>query len=437
MGRRRYLGRGVVFEPGGPLEIPNDMLNLWRGFGIAPKPGGCSLLRAHIFNVVCSGDQKLFDYLIKWMAYAVQHPDKPIGVAVAFLGPQGAGKGVVARTFGSFFGKHFVHITHGDQLTGRFNASLGTSCAVFLDEALWAGDKKGEGTLKALITEPSFQMEAKFRDPIMVENRLRIMVASNNDWAVPTGVGDRRWFVLNVTNTYAGTGHRDYWTALYAEIENGGAAAMLHDLFAMDLSGVDVRAVPHNKAKAQQQAHSFRGTTSWLYDILQEGALGSERWNEAGLTISKDHAYESYKAFSKERREWQPEIKDLWSKKIRNVLGPCVKDERQTNSFGKRVRSLKFASLADCRRRFETYVGAPNIEWEPTNEPEPATDATVRQTTDDLGDPTVLDAVDDAPSIEWEPDLENWPEDEPEYEAEYEPDCDPPEYEADGERESD
>ena len=29
----------------------------------------------------------------------------------------GAGKGVVARTFGKFFGKHFAHIANGDQLT--------------------------------------------------------------------------------------------------------------------------------------------------------------------------------------------------------------------------------------------------------------------------------------------------------------------------------
>ncbi len=180
-GRRQYPGRGVVFEPGGPLEIPNDMLNLWRGFGIIPKPGDWLLMRAHILNVVCSGQQKHFDYLLQWMAYAVQHLDKPMGVAVAFLGAQGAGKGIVARTFGEFFGKHFTHIANGDQLTGRFNASLGASCAVFLDEALWAGDRKGEGVLKALITEPSFQLEAKFRDPIMVENRLRIIVASNND----------------------------------------------------------------------------------------------------------------------------------------------------------------------------------------------------------------------------------------------------------------
>ncbi len=201
---------------------------------------------------------------------------------------------------------------------------------------------------------------------------------------------------------------------------------MLHDLLAMDLSGFDVRAIPHTTAKAQQQAHSFRGTMSWLYDILQEGAIGYEEWKEAGLTINKNHAYDRYKEFSKEHREWQPDIKDLWSKKIRNVLGPCVEDVRQTTGK-ERVRSFKFASLADCRRQFETHVGAQNIEWEPANAPEPATDATVHQTADDLGDPTVLDAVDDAPSIEWEPELapENWPEDEPDYEPEYEPDCDP------------
>ena len=57
--RRYYLGRGVVFEPGGPLEIPKDMLNLWRGFGIDPKPGDWSLLRNHIFNVVCSGRKNI------------------------------------------------------------------------------------------------------------------------------------------------------------------------------------------------------------------------------------------------------------------------------------------------------------------------------------------------------------------------------------------
>src|SRR6516162_11551431 len=153
---------------------------------------------------------------------AVQRPSEPSGVAVAFKGAQGAGKGVVARTLGKIFGKHFAHIANGEQLTGRFNASVATSVVVFLDEAFWAGEKKAEGILKALITEPRLQLEAKFRDPIMVDNHLHIMVASNSDWFVPAGMGDRRWFILDVADTYGGAGHREYWDALYAEIDTGG-----------------------------------------------------------------------------------------------------------------------------------------------------------------------------------------------------------------------
>jgi hypothetical protein len=384
-GRRQYLGRGAVFEPGGPLETPDDMINLWRGFGVEPARGKWSLLVAHIFNVVCSGNPEHFRYLIGLMAYHVQHPNEQLGVAIALLGPQGAGKGVVARTFGGLFGKHFTHISHGDQLTGRFNASLATSCVVFLDEAVWAGDKKGEGTLKALITEPTFQMEAKFRDPIMVKNTMSIWIASNNDWAVPAGVGDRRWFILHVADTYAGMGHPEYWHALYSEIENGGAAAMLYDLLKVPLTNFDPRAIPQTAAKAEQQVLSLRGTTSWLYHVLQEGTIGYS-WSDKGFTVATDGAYDHYKEFIKQRREWQPDIKAVWSKKMRAVLGSCVTESRPTVS-NQRVRSFQFAPLPDCRRQFAGYIGSPELEWAEPDEPM-LVGATVGQTAEDIGCPS-------------------------------------------------
>lgn len=301
------------------------------------------------------------------MALAVQHPNEPIGVAVALCGPPGAGKGVVARTFGKIFGKHFAHIANGEQLTGRFNAGLATSCLVFLDEALWAGDKKGEGVLKALITEPRLQLEAKFRDPIMVDNRLRIIVASNEDWVVPTGIGDRRWFILNVADTFAGTGHRDYWDALYAEIDNGGAEAMFCDLLAMDLTAFNVRAVPPTAAKAQQQVLSLNGTASWLHHVLQKGSVGCESWNGNGLTVDTSHAYMCYEDFSRKQHNWRPEVKAVWSKNVRTMLGPSIGDTRQ-QSGTQRIRSFQFASLSDCRRQFAQHIGAPDLEWEPADD---------------------------------------------------------------------
>jgi Family of unknown function (DUF5906) len=365
--RRQYIGRGAVFEPGGPLQVQGDMLNMFRGFAIDPAPGTWSLMQAHILNVLCNGQQEIFDYLIRWMAWSVQKVDQPIGVAVALLGDQGAGKGIFVRALGSLFGEHFAHVANGDQLTGRFNASIAKSCLVFLDEAVWAGDKKAEGVLKGLITEPSLSLEAKFRDPITVANKLRIIVASNNEWAVPAGIGDRRWLILNVDNSYAGTSHAVYFDALGSEIENGGMAAMLHDLLAMDLNGFNVRKVPRTAAKAHQQALSLPSVEAWLYQVLQEGALeqraqngmpgAKHEWQKNGLIVGKDLAYAAYEGFSSRNRDYRPAGKSQWSKRLHAILTPYLATTRIAGGAG-RTRAFQFGPLQDCRERFAAEMGA-------------------------------------------------------------------------------
>jgi hypothetical protein len=370
-GRREYLDPGIVFEPGSPPEAPGK-LNLWRGFSVEPKQGDWSLLREHILKVVCSGDVKLFDYTIKWMAAGVQHPERRAETAIALRGKQGAGKGIVFRTYGELFGSHFVHITRGEQLIGRFNASLANKCAIFLDEALWGGDKQTEGVLKALITEPSFQLEAKFRDPITMPNKLRIMIASNSTWFVPTGTDDRRFLILDVADTYAGTGHEDYWKALHAQIgeaaPDGGSAAkaaMLHELLHLELNGFNIRAVPNTAAKTEQKMRALRGTTDgWLVSVLQAGAIGTYEWGDSSLQVPTNYAYEQYCQFAKERREHQPEIKALWSKTLREILDDCVDGGRPTTN-GTRVRAFVFRSLAECRVKIEKHLRADGMmEWE-------------------------------------------------------------------------
>jgi hypothetical protein len=464
------------------------MLNLWRGFGVEPRQGDWSLMRAHILKVICRGDHALCDYVINWMAYGVQHPDRPVEVNIATRGGEGAGKGFMWRNYGKLFGKHFKHIVNGEHLTGRFNGVLGDACAVFLDEALWAGDRKGEQVLKALTTEDTFQLERKFCDPIPVKNRVRIMIASNNDWIVPVGPRGRRNVVLDVSDEYTDENDpksKAYWEPLQAQFGNyapdDGRAAMLYDLLHKDLSGFNIRAVPRSAAKTEQKLLSLHGTMAWLFSVLQDGAVeiqcsnGSapQPWTDTGLVISKTNAYQSYQAFSKQRHEWQPEIKDLWSKKIRAALGQCIRDARPEG-----VRSFQFASLAECRRQFASHLGDPDLEWE---EPDDQPPAAVGETAEDVGadftqwklpligegaakphpdkkpddnhedcaavpgtgckteteqdyspeyDPTddaeedyspeydPTDHVEDAPDIEWDPQTE------PEYCPEHEPDCD-------------
>jgi hypothetical protein len=382
--RRQYVGRGVVFEPGGPLEIPNDMLNLWRGFGIEPKQGDWSPMRNHIREVICSGNEVHFQYLIKLLAYGVQHPDRPLGVCVAIRGDEGAGKGFLWRNYGKLFGKHFKHIAQGEHLTGRFNAALAEACFVFLDEALWAGDRKGEQILKALVTEDTFQLERKFCDPIPVKNRLRIGIASNNDWILPVGTRGRRHFVLDASDKYADEhdrAHAAYWEPLQAQFgdhaSDDGRAAMLYDLLHMGLTEFNPRAVPNSAAKTEQKLLTQTGTEAWLFEVLQDGAITKlahgfrctvSKWDAGGMQISSDDAYDAYVQASHERKEYKPRSKVWWSRDLRRILKDCVSVERPRADNPDRKRLLIFRSLAECRRAYSEHVHADNIEWQVIDE---------------------------------------------------------------------
>jgi hypothetical protein len=208
------------------------------------------------------------------------------------------------------------------------------------------------------------------------------MVASNNEWAVPAGIGDRRWLILNINNRYAGTKNATYFAALRDEIDGGGAAAMLHDLLAMDLSGFNVRDVPRTAAKAQQQALSLPSVEAWLYQVLQEGAIeqrvqpgGSvvrHEWQATGLNVSKDVAYATYEDFSSRRKEYRPATKSAWSKRLISLLGRSLMPIRHV-AEGARIRSYRFAELTECRDQFAGKIGA-DFEWEPYQAAERASD---------------------------------------------------------------
>jgi hypothetical protein len=134
-GRRTYSG--LQFSPGEDLSH-TDIYNLWTGWPVRPdKHSKCDLYLEHIREVICSGDAELYDYVLAWMANAVQKPQDRPGVALALRGKRGTGKGFFVNEFGGLFGKHYVHLSNSRQLTGQFNRYIATAQLVFSDEAFW------------------------------------------------------------------------------------------------------------------------------------------------------------------------------------------------------------------------------------------------------------------------------------------------------------
>lgn len=352
--RRQY--EGIVFSPG-QEKVPG-FYNLFRGFDVQPKQGDWSLFRNHILEVISSGNQDIADYILNWMAHLVQFPggERP-GTSIVLRGPQGAGKGCFVNEFGSILKPHFLHITSQSHLTGRFNNHLKDALLVFCDEGVWAGDKAAEGVLKGMITEDTIMVEPKGVDAYSVQNHIRLIVASNNEWVVPAGLEERRFFVLDISNERVS--NHSYFDALFHQMRNGGREAMLYDLKRRDLSKVNLRNFPRTSALFDQMLNSMNSAGKFWVECLQSGSItkDSAEWPEL---IETQHIYEKYRVFAKEFGTRHPMTDSQLSKAIRKLC-PGINRHRTTSMDG-RPWALSLPALRECRKSLESAVRI-KIEW--------------------------------------------------------------------------
>lgn len=263
----RQQFEGMVFAPG---RITHSSYNLWRGFAVEARPGDKhQSLLAHVRNNLCSNNEEHFTYLIGWMARAVQQPGRQGEVAVVMRGGRGTGKSFFGQSFGALFGRHFLEVSNPKHLVGNFNAHLRDTVLLFGDEAFFAGDKQHESVLKTLVTSQNLVIEGKHVDAKLGRNYTHLILASNDSWVVPAGEDERRYFVLDVSDTckqdYA------YFSAIQQDLDSGGLQNLLDYLLGYDLSAFEVRKVPATDALKDQKAESLRGFEAYLLDLLLSG----------------------------------------------------------------------------------------------------------------------------------------------------------------------
>jgi len=294
-----------------------------------------------------------------WMSRIVQDPggERP-GTSIVLRGKQGVGKSRFVTIFGRIFGSHFLHITNQNQLTGKFNNHLKDAILVFCDEGIWAGDKKAEGVLKGMITEDVIIVEPKGKDAFPVKNHVNLIVASNNEWVIPAGLEERRFFVLDVPVTYMQD--TAYFKAMIEQMNKGGLEAMLFDLLNYDYSKVDLRTFPRTEALLDQIVQSASSVKKFWFERLREGALLSDDkyWEES---VETQEFHDEYITFCRNIGERYPQTDSQFSKQLR---GLCPEIRRGRRGYmTKRRWALYFPKLDECRRQFERLVNM-EIDWD-------------------------------------------------------------------------
>ena len=364
MGDHDQIGReGFGSEPGEEgLDTPPNILNTWTGFSSKAIKGDWALFQNHLLDAVCSGRQQHFEWLVKWMAFTVQFPWKPIQSAVVLTGGQGTGKGTFTEEFGRLFGRYFRIIANSRHITGDFNQELHECLVANLNESVYTGSKHETEVLKGLITDPKILINPKGVGKFSADNRLHVIITTNNDFAIKAEADDRRFFVLRMNEKYKG--NHGYFNAIRWQMDHGGREAMLHDLMNMDLTDYNPRQVPITEELMEQKAYALDSFAKILDDILSEGEMPGGQKHASGK--ASDSPLDIVRVSPSGLRDWFNAKKDSFDRKLDQrslaaglykLLG--IKAKRNCD-----WRFYEFPPLNECRARFVMATGIKG-DWAP------------------------------------------------------------------------
>ena len=358
---------------------PASTLNFWVGPTPFAKPGIWVKLRNYLRDVICNGDQKVYEYLVCYMAHMVQKPTEKPGTMVVLLGGQGTGKGIFFSLLRALWTHTTMQVSDVDQVIGRFNAQIERNYIICMDEALFAGDKKALDRLKSAVTEPVIQIEQKHQPSRSITSVHRFFAASNHEQFAHVEKDDRRFVFLRVSSKYKQD--TAYFGPIVFAIEDPiTMGALLYYLQRKDISAFNVRLRPTTAESFSQKLKSLEGFERFWFEVLSTGNLTGQphkfistlelepftvEWVNP-VFVGSDWLKKKYIEFDKNSQRFQTVQIKFVREQLRKLC-PSAEDSRelQPNMSDKGVRhprGICLPALTLARQEFCTAIGA-EIEW--------------------------------------------------------------------------
>ena len=207
-------------------EVPKGVYNTFDGFeaeNLPPKITGNlfdSRIMKHIKNLACN-DDKIFKYLINWMAFRVQRPwDTTRNSSLVIKGAEGTGKNLFFDWFGTkIIGRKYYSVTGDiDNVFGKFNTIVKDKILVVVNELDRTSFKYKE-RIKDFIVSEKLDIQEKGKDQYFIENNTGFVFITNNFNVMDISEKDRRFVLLDIGDKNAQK--VDYFTPLVEEMKSG------------------------------------------------------------------------------------------------------------------------------------------------------------------------------------------------------------------------
>lgn len=236
----------VGFDPAG--TDPGIVCNLWGGWPTVPKEGKCQVL-LELLEYLCSEEpnaRDVYRWILKWLAFPIQHPGAKMKTALVVHGPQGTGKNLFFESVMQIYGEYGRIIDQG-AIEDKFNDWASRKLFLIADEVVARQELfHVKNKLKGLITGDWIRINPKNVSAHDERNHVNMVFLSNEFQPTPLEKDDRRHTVIWTPTSLPPS----FYLAVRDELRDGGVAALHHHLLSLDLGDFDEHAkAPMTRAK--------------------------------------------------------------------------------------------------------------------------------------------------------------------------------------------
>lgn len=168
---------------------PSYVYNMWEKFPVQLMPSvtnektklGLDWFLNHI-NVMVDYNEIHANFVKMWIAQMFQYPENK-SIHLIFVGLEGSGKGTFTRFFETLMGgahRCWECTDPQEHIFGKFNDMMKKAFLVILNEADKSGTYNANNKMKALITEPTINIQPKGKTSFTMKSCHRWMSFSNN-----------------------------------------------------------------------------------------------------------------------------------------------------------------------------------------------------------------------------------------------------------------
>lgn len=269
--RQAVLLNQVGFDPAG--TDPKILCNLWGGWPTVPKQGQCSSLLEILEYMSAEEDNasEVYQWMLRWLAYPIQHPGAKMKTALVIHGPQGGGKNLFFEAVRDIYGRYGISIDQS-ALEDKHNDWAEKKLFIIADEVIARNEMHHtKNKLKSFITSGRLRINPKHVMAHDEENHVNIVFLSNEAQPLALERDDRRHLVVWMPPSMP----HSYFANAIDELQNGGVAALHHYLLNIDLGDFNPGSrPPDTRAKQRLISIGADSADAFMDEWLSE-SIGS------------------------------------------------------------------------------------------------------------------------------------------------------------------